>query len=151
MSDAEIAELRGRLARLEDLESARGLLHTYATVLDEPREETVTALFAEDGVLTNARGTFRGRDEIAKGFRLSWDADPSRKRHLVGTPRLTWVGPGVVESQAAFLFVGRGDESIIGWGEYDDRILVDGDRALFLAKTITTHLKTDLATGWAAG
>jgi 3-phenylpropionate/cinnamic acid dioxygenase small subunit len=150
MSDPEIATLRDRLARLEDLEAARGLLHAYATVLDDPDEDTVAALFAEEGVLTNARGTYRGRDEVAKGFRIAFDADPSRKRHFIATPKLTWVEPGVVESQAVFFFVGQAaGQSVLGWGAYDDRIAVAGGRALFLAKTITTHLRTDLATGWA--
>lgn len=145
-----MSDLETRLARLEEFEAARGLLHTYATVLDEPDEDTVLALFAPDATFTNPRGTYRGHAEIARGFREAWTADPSRKRHFIATPQLTSVEPGVVESRAEFLFLGRGDGSVIGWGTYDDRIVVDQGRALFLSKTNHIALKTDLATGWAA-
>lgn len=144
-------DLSERLDRLEEREVARNLLHEYATVLDEPDVRTVTALFDPDATLTNPRGTFRGRDAIAADYRVAWDLDPSRKVHVVATPALRHVAPGVVDAQAVFCFFGRGrDESVLGWGRYDDRIVVRDGQALFLAKTIRIGVRTDLATGWAA-
>jgi SnoaL-like domain len=140
-----------RLHRLEDFEAARGLLHAYATVLDEPDVATVTALFDPDATLTNPRGTFRGRDAIAADYRVAWDLDPSRKVHVIATPGLRHVSPGVVDAQAVFCFFGRGqDESVLGWGRYDDRIAVRDGRARFLAKRIRIGVRATLATGWAA-
>ena len=40
-----------RLARLESIEAARGILFDYAYTLDDPDPRTAAGLFTEDGVL----------------------------------------------------------------------------------------------------
>lgn len=137
-----------RLRRLEDMESARNHLHRYAETLDAPTPESVAELFAEDGVLHTGLGEFTGRAAIAAFYRDRLRADASEKRHFTVSPRTTWIAPGVVEIASYFLFTARGDASVIGWGTYLDRLRVDGDAALFTAKTIEVHMGTDLTRGW---
>ncbi|GGM20622.1 nuclear transport factor 2 family protein [Dactylosporangium sucinum] len=146
---AALRDLAARVRRLERLELARGLLHAYAAAVDTRSVEAVTALFHERAVLRNPRGTFTGAAQIAEAFRAAWDLDPSRKRHFVASPGLSAESDDVVAAAAHFHFVGRDPaRSVIGWGEYHDRIDVSGQRPLFLSKTITVHLSTDLAAGW---
>ncbi|WP_432843261.1 nuclear transport factor 2 family protein [Dactylosporangium sp. CA-092794] len=146
----DVEALAARVRRLERLEMARSLFHDYAAAVDRHAVDAVVALFHEQAVLRNPRGVFTGPAQIADAFRAAWELEPSLKRHFVANPGLTAQTDDIVAATAHFHFIGRGeDRSIIGWGEYDDRIDVSGPRAVFLSKTITVHLSTDLATGWA--
>lgn len=146
-----LADALARLQRLEECEAARNHLHAYASALDAPTPDAVAALFTEDGTLTIPSGTWEGRDGIAAFYRDRLGSDPSEKRHFIVSPRTRWLGPGSVEVASYFVFTGRGtDKSVIGWGDYLDRIRVVDGVPLFEAKTITPHVGTDLTTGWAA-
>jgi hypothetical protein len=143
-------DLEARLRRLEDIEAARGMYHLYAEILDEPDAGAVASLFAEDGVLHTPMGDFEGRGAIEDFFQKAFDADTSLKRHFIVNPRVVETHPGTVRLQSYFLYVGRGDEqSIIGWGTYDDVVDVTGPAPLFREKTIAVHVGTDLSQGWA--
>jgi hypothetical protein len=142
--------LEVRLRRLEDIETARGVYQLYAEALDVPHATTVAALFAEDAVLRTPMGDYRGRPAIEGFYNEAFAADTSIKRHFIVNPRVVETGPGTVRLQSYFFYVGRGDEqSIIGWGTYDDIVDVTGPSPLFREKTIAVHVGTDLAQGWA--
>lgn len=140
-----------RVARLEECAAATNLLHTFAAALDEPEVERVIALFREDAVLSSPRREARGHDEIRAFFGEAWAADSSAKRHFVMSPRVTWLEPGQVRLEAYFFFVGRmPDSSVLGWGTYDDVVDVTGAEPRFARIRMESHLRTDLASGWAA-
>jgi ketosteroid isomerase-like protein len=146
----DLDQVLQRLQRLEDIETARGIYHRYAHVLDEPDAVAVARLFTEDGLLHTPMGTSEGREAIESFFRSAFEADTSVKRHFIVNPRVVDVTAGVVRLQSYFLYTGRGDDtSVIGWGEYDDRVDVRGAEPLFAEKTIAVHVGTDLASGWA--
>lgn len=143
-------DLEARVRRLEEVESARGMFNIYAETLDVPDASAVATLFTDSGVLHTALGTFTGRPAIEEFYRKAFAADPSVKRHFVVNPRVVEATPGIVRLKSYFLYVGRGTRSIIGWGTYDDVVDVSGAQPRFREKTITVHLGTDLAAGWAA-
>lgn len=147
MSDED---LEARVRRLEDIETARGIFNTYAETLDVPRATAVAALFTEGGVLRTPVGEFTGRSAIAEFFGKAFEADPSIKRHFITNSRVVAAEPGRVRFHSYFLYTGRGaDQSIIGWGTYDDLVDVTGEAPLFAEKTIEVHVGTDLVSGWA--
>ena len=149
MTDDELNELKQRLLRLEQIERARGYVHTYAETMDVPDPKAASGLFREDGVLTTARGVARGRAEIEDFYRAAFTDDPSEKRHFVCNLHATWLADGLVRVQSYFLFLGRGSEvSLIGWGTYDDTVDVSAEQPCFADKTITMHMKTTLEQGW---
>lgn len=150
-TDPITADLAARVARLEDAELARNLLHTYAEGLDHPDPDLLALLWTEDGVLSVPSGDLVGRAGVAGFYRSRIAADPSEKRHFIVSPRVRTLGPGLVEVASYFVYTARGDDrSALGWGTYLDRIrITDGD-ARFEHKTITPHLATDLANGWPA-
>ena len=151
MSDQAAEDLLHRLTRLEECSRASNLLHTFAASLDEPDLDTVLALFREDALLSSPRREARGHQEIGAFFADAWLADPSAKRHFVMTPRVTWLSPGRVRLEAYFTFVGRmPDSSVLGWGTYDDLVDVTGPEPQFAEVRMESHLRTDLAQGWAA-
>lgn len=143
-------EMAARLQRLEDIETARGIFHLYASTLDEPDAKTVAELFTEDAVLGTPMGAYTGRDAIRDFYAVALGADPSIKRHFIVNAKVVDSSPGSVRFQSYFIYTGRGDgASIIGWGTYDDVVDVTGPEPRFAAKTIEVHVGTDLATGWA--
>jgi SnoaL-like domain len=147
MTDVE--DLTARLSRLEDIEAARNMHHVYASTLDEPNAKTVAQLFAEDGVLHTPVGSFNGRQAIQDFYAAAFEADTSLKQHLIVNPKVVSTQPGRVRIQSYFLYLGRGDDdSVIGWGTYDDTVDVSGPEPLFLEKTIAILVGTTLAAGW---
>ena len=144
----DLDDLRLRLRRLEQIEQARNFLHTYAQTQDTPDPQRAAELFREDGTLTTLHGVKRGRDELREFFATVFAADPSEKRHYIVNQHTEWLSDGLVRIRSYFLYVGRGEVSRIGWGQYDDTIDVSGDRPCFAAKTITLEVKTDLDEGW---
>lgn len=145
------AALLARLQALEDAEAARNHLHAYAAALDAPTPAGLAALFTPDGVLHVGTDAHRGHDAVAEFYRSRTAADPSEKRHFITSPRTRSLGPGVVEVASYFLWTARADaRSVLGWGTYLDEVRVVDGVARFAAKTITPHLVTDLAAGWAA-
>ena len=144
-------DLLHRMARLEECARATNLLHTFAASLDDPDLDTVLALFLQDALVFSPRREARGHQEIGAFFAEAWSADPSAKRHFVMSPRVTWLSPGRVRLEAYFTFVGRmPDSSVLGWGTYDDVVDVTGPEPKFAEVRIKSHLRTDLARGWAA-
>lgn len=146
----DLHALLARVARLEEAELARNLLHAYAEVLDDPTPEAVAALFTEDGVLGVPAGEFAGREAVA-GFYRDRLAGASEKRHFIVNVRTRPLGPGLVELASYFLFTAREPASSgLGWGTYLDIVEVADGVARFRHKTITPHVATDLSVGWGA-
>lgn len=146
-----LRDLLDRVARLEEAELARNLLHAYAQVLDDPTPEAVAALFTPDGVLSVPLGDFSGRAAVAGFYRDRIGPGTSEKRHFISNVRTRPQGPGLVEVASYFVFTGREtDASQIGWGTYLDVVAVTDGVALFRHKTITPHVSTDLSRGWPA-
>lgn len=152
-ADAAGPDLRAlleRVARLEEAELARNLLHAYAEVLDDPTPEAVAALFTDDGVLSVPTGDHAGREAVT-GFYRDRLVGASEKRHFIMNVRTRSLGPGVVEVASYFVFTARDvDASGLGWGTYLDVVEVGDGVARFRRKTITPHLATDLTAGWPA-
>lgn len=146
---ARLNDVEARLRRLEDCAAATGLMHRYAAALDNPVPEFVAGLFTADGVLRTGRGEHKGRGAIADFYRSVPTFDPTEKRHFIALPKVTWIGEGVVEIEAYFTYIGRGDDaSTLGWGLYRDTIVVDAGAALFGSKEIDVHFGGDLNQGW---
>jgi uncharacterized protein (TIGR02246 family) len=61
--------LEQRLQRIEDQQAVHDVLMQYAFSYDSSDVDGVMALFTDDAVLVNARGTFRGRQAIDDNYR----------------------------------------------------------------------------------
>ena len=147
--DDPAGALAARLRRLEAFEAARDLGHDYAAAADTRELAPVLALFAPAAVRHSPRGGYSGHEQIAESYTAGWTLEPSRKRHFVTNTRLGLEADGTVASSAYFFLLGRGTgRSVIGWGTYEDRIDVSGERPVFTEKRITLLMSTDLATGW---
>jgi uncharacterized protein (TIGR02246 family) len=65
----ERGTIEQRIQRIEDEQAVRDLLAQYAFSYDSSDVDGVMALFTDDAVLVNARGTFTGRQAIDDNYR----------------------------------------------------------------------------------
>lgn len=145
-----VEDLLARVRHLEDAEAARNHLHAYASALDDPHPDKVSALFTAQATLRVPSGDIVGRDAIAEFYRARSGPDVGEKRHFITDLRTRHKAPGVVEVASYFVFVSRdADASGVGWGTYLDTIEVGDGSSLFSEKVIAMHVATDLGTGWA--
>lgn len=141
--------LADRLARLEDIEAARALLHRYAIAVDTQGSKEIAALWTDDGVLATRLGDFVGTASIIGFYDERFAIDSSRKRHFVAEPLLTWQGPGRVRNTCYFMYTAQTPESsMLGWGIYDDVIVVTDGVASFERRQIQVVAVGDPTQGW---
>lgn len=142
----KLTEIERRTGRLEDIEQARVLLHSYAAVLDDPIPETIADLFDDYATLGTAKAKYVGRAQIVEFFRNARTTDNSVKRHFVMSPDVEWVAPGRVKLSSYFIYTARhSDRVVLGWGTYDDVVIVEPEWTRFAAKFIDIHFSGDLA------
>lgn len=128
---------------------AANIVHTWALAIDAQDPDAVLACFTPDAEVATPTQSWQGHEAIADFFAGAWAADQSAKRHFIASPRTTWLEPGRVRLEAYFLFVGQvPDQSVIGWGQYDDIVDVRGPEPKFVRVAMQLHLHTDLAAGW---
>ena len=142
-------ELTARLARLETIEAARGLLAAYAQLVDDRDVDGLAAIFSRDAVLTASGRPYDGRDAVLDFYRRAFAADPSGRRHFVTNVRVVDASAAMVTLSAYLLFTaGTGGDSVLGWGRYRDRVdVVDGTK-LITAKDIVVDHRGPVQATW---
>jgi uncharacterized protein (TIGR02246 family) len=144
-----IPALLERLERLETTEAARTAAYRYAQAIDTPDFEMLAAVFAPDATLTTRRGTRHSRETIVEYYREALAA-PIARRHFIVNQQVTWIAPGEALMRSTFLYTFAGDAtSILGWGGYVDRVIVQEGIGVIVEKTITVDVHADSRTGWA--
>lgn len=126
----------------------------YAETIDEDRLESWPDFFRDDGryLITTAENvaqklpigmmyaTSRAmlRDRI-KALRQANIYEAQRYRHVIGAPRLVEAGDGTLRARTSFMvarIMHSGETMLFATGCYDDRIVLDGDNAVFAEKTV---------------
>ena len=145
----DFAEIHTRLDRLETAEAARTVAARYATAIDTRDWALLESVFTEDACLHVPSGEFIGRHAVIGFYRKALDDAHDRKHFLVNNV-ITWVRPGEAHMHSYLLFTLAGDtKSIVGWGDYQDRIVVVDGVGLIADKTISLDVNTDVRSGWA--
>lgn len=90
MADIELADLRRRLVRLEDLEAIRRLKARYLNACDQQDPESAKSCFAEGEVLIDMGhvGVFRKRDDFAALYRAAGCHPHILDMHHGGNPEI---------------------------------------------------------------
>ena len=126
----------------------------YAEAIDEDRLESWPDFFRDDGryLITTAENVAQNlpvgmmyatsramlRDRI-KALRQANIYEAQRYRHVVGAPRLVETGNGVLRARTSFMvarIMHTGETMLFATGCYDDRIVLEGDNAVFAEKTV---------------
>jgi len=129
--------------------AGRDLSAEYARRVDAVDIDGIVGLFAEDGVLDIVSEQFVGRDAI-RGFYTRALVTEVRRRHFVVNHRITLISDEVATMDSYFWFTFAGaPESIIGWGDYRDRIHLGTNGARFVKRRIELDRQVSLEQGWA--
>lgn len=141
--------LEQRLQRLEDEQAVRDLLVQYGFCYDSSDLDGLMALFAEDAVLVNSRGTFVGSKAIEENYR--WiNAQRQASFHFITNAQVR-VGDGGREAWATAYFQSwamdlSGDRRAL-LGSYVLRLVKAGDRWQIGDCRLTANLSTGQAPG----
>ena len=133
--DALIADLRARIARLEDERAILDTLHRYGQAIDSHRAEAWADLFAEDGefLCIDDQGVEiireRGREALAQWARTFAGGETRRMKHCVIAPVVVLDGDRArVESYFSNLVEAedrRGPPHVRFMGRYRDEMVKD--------------------------
>lgn len=147
------SDLEGRLAELEWKDEVRAAIARYCLVNDRlDNVGELVDLFAANATLVNPSGEYVGRDAIAQYYRGFFEDSTEFAHHQVVNQVIDILEPGVARHQSSFLaFLGKGGESRLAFGRYDDTLVkVDRDW-LFVRKINDVVGVTTLGQGWAHG
>lgn len=138
-----------RIARLEDAQAAQTAQRRYVDAMDAQDLSLIPELFTTDAVLEVPGARFEGLEAIESFYRQAFIDDPTAKSHFHSNLDVRPQGNGVVEIRSYLLYLASGkDQSIIGWGSYDDAFQVDGGIAKFSFKRIGITRVVDSRQGW---
>ena len=144
-----VATLSARLEQLETAELARAASWRYANAVDTPDFKLLRSVFTEDAVLTTSKGSRTGRDHVIDYYEKALVA-PVKRKHFLVNQSITPLGPDVVLLESYFLYTFAGDDtSILGWGNYVDRIKIIDGVGYIQDKRITAEIHADSRVGWA--
>jgi|DEB0MinimDraft_12_1074336.scaffolds.fasta_scaffold00729_7 ketosteroid isomerase-like protein len=144
-----VASLTTRLEQLETAELARAATWRYANAVDTPDFELLRSVFTEDAVLTTSKGSRTGRDQVLDYYEKAL-VTPVKRKHFLVNQSITPLGPGLVLVESYFIYTFAGDDtSILGWGNYVDRIKIIDSVGYIQDKRITAEIHADSRVGWA--
>ena len=147
----DITAMLARLERLETAELARAASWRYAVAIDTLDFDLLADVFTEDAVLTTRRGPREGRSDIVAYYRAAL-TDPVARKHFLVNQAVTWLEPGRAALDSYFLYTFAGDDtSILGWGNYHDRVRVIDGVGYIEEKRISIDAHADSRVGWATG
>ena len=130
--EAELAELRGRLARLEDVQAIWGLFMDYRRHLDRRDFASYAQLFAEDGEWLGNLGHARGPAEIEQLLIRTLerhDNESVAHLHLVDNPVIDVDGDRAT-SESTWVYITRdfSDNPVLSLiGHYRDVLTRTGE------------------------
>ena len=144
-----MSDLEARLERLETMEAARAASWRYAIAIDTADFDLLTEVFTEDAVLTTSKGPRQGREAIIEYYRDKL-SNPVQRKHFMTNQQVTWLSVGEARMESYFIYTFAGDDtSILGWGNYLDRIRVEDGVGRIAEKTIAPEVTADSRVGWA--
>lgn len=143
------ARTSARLAELETAEMAREASWRYATAVDTVDFDLLASAFTEDAVLVTRKGPREGRAAVVDYYRTAL-ADPVARKHFLVNQKVTSAGPDSALLESYFLYTYAGaDTSILGWGNYVDRVRIIDGVGYIEEKRISIDVHADVRQGWA--
>jgi ketosteroid isomerase-like protein len=144
-----VATIAARLEQLESAELARAVSWRYAEAVDKPDLELLSQVFTEDAALTTSKGTRQGRDQVVAYYATAL-ANPVARKHFLVNQTVTPLAPGLIQLESYFLYTFAGDDtSILGWGNYVDRVRIIDGVGYIEDKKISADVHADSRIGWA--
>lgn len=140
-----------RLERLELIEIAKFTTVRYGRAVDAKDLDDLRAgIFSADVVLRTPKAEYRGIDEVVGFYTGAFAAEPGTRRHFLTNQIVDVTASDRIEVDSYFFFVSADATSVIGWGNYQDVVLVRDGVARIAEKTIGIDVRTTVDHGWAS-
>ena len=141
-------DVHARLEKLESIESARNVTQQYARAIDSLDWELLTETFTEDANLISRSSSHVGREAVLANYRRALEPPVDRKHFIINTSA-EWMSRGEVIVNSYFIYTYAGDEtSILGWGNYTDRVRIENGVARIAEKRISIDRSGTVLPGW---
>lgn len=146
-----VQELVKRLRHLENLESIRKILARYCLALDSEDINCLQSVFSRDAELQVVPWSIhhQGREAIVKFYKQFFESEMKDGRHYYSNEYIQAVGEGYESFCYFYETVERGEESLIGWGTYQDRFIMEEGAWKIRNRLITILALTAVQQGWA--
>jgi uncharacterized protein (TIGR02246 family) len=146
-------DIETRLANLEAKEEVREFIASYCAITDRiDKIGDLIDLFAEDAVLRNPAGVHSGRAAIQSYYAAFFASGLKFSRHHAVNQVITILEPGTARHESYFIaFLGRGGDSKIAFGRYEDLVVKREGVWRFKDKYNDIVANTTLEAGWAEG
>ena len=146
-------DVETRLANLEAKEEVREFIASYCAISDRiDKIGDLVDLLTEDAVLRNPAGVHSGRAAIESYYAAFFAAGVKFSRHHAVNQVITILEPGIARHESYFIaFLGRGGESKIAFGRYEDLVVKQEGVWRFKDKHNDVVANTSLEAGWAEG
>ena len=149
MSETELADLRRRVRRLEDIEAIRTLRNQYHACINDGRYADIAALFTSDAVVElGYLARYEGIASIDAGFRGMGERERFFIKqfihgHIVEVDGDRATGTSYLEAR-----YGRHGVSYLVSGRYDDVYVRQDGRWLFQAMIAELYYTVPAGVGW---
>ncbi|HVX22340.1 MAG TPA: nuclear transport factor 2 family protein [Acidimicrobiales bacterium] len=134
------------------VEAVRQAEVAYCAAYDRADAEALGAMFDPGATLRRPSRDCQGWPEILGYFRELWAAGVRPTRHLPLAVDVEDVDADPLHVRVSYLLVlGRDDDLYLGWGDYDDRLVLQDGRLVFVEKVSTIQGLFHLPGGWREG
>lgn len=149
--DDRMRRLERRLAELEDREAIRGTLSLYSKAVDARDAAGLAPLFARDAHVRVAPWgvDVHGHDAVMDFFRAYFEGEWQEPRHNRANEVIERDGDGYRAFSYFHETLVRGEQSVVGWGTWDDRFVCEDGCWKFGERVITILALTPIDRGWA--
>lgn len=143
-----IEDVHARLEKLESIEAARNVTQQYARAIDSLDWELLTETFSDDAHLISRSSSYTGREAVIANYRRALESPVDRKHFIINTSA-EWMSRGEVIVNSYFLYTFAGeDTSLLGWGNYTDRVRIENGVARISEKRISIDRSGSVLPGW---
>ena len=149
--EQKFARMELRLRVLEDRESIRQVLGQYCNAVDLRDAAALAPLFSRDARVTVVPWNVdvRGHDAVMAFFVDYFGSDWREPRHNRANECITADGDAYRVFSYFHETVARGEESIIGWGTWEDRFVCEDGAWKIAERVITILALTPITKSWA--
>ncbi|MBI3951795.1 MAG: nuclear transport factor 2 family protein [Acidobacteria bacterium] len=148
--EERLQEIEAKLRYLENLEVIRKRLGQYCRALDAKDVKLMEPLFSQDIELSVIPWgfEFRGRQPVLEFYARAF-LDSSSTRHNYTNEHIEADGEGYKSFCYFHSTVELTPHSLIGWGTYEDTLILEDGVWKFKKKVITVLVLTPIDKGWA--
>jgi limonene-1,2-epoxide hydrolase len=131
------------------VEAVRAVEVAYCAAFDRADRDALRQVFDPDALFRRPQHTCTGVDEILALFERMWNAGTQPTRHFPVVVQVEELADEVLRARVSyFVILGHGDDLYAGWGDYDDRLAVRGERLVILEKSSAIQGLFKIDRGW---